>query len=298
MPNLTSGVAAVIVDIARGALVPAATGALAVAYLVRDAGRKVDRGVLPALAAILALGTYLIVLPADASRAAITLAAATAVVLWLHARAWRQRRLLPLWYCFAGCLVGARPWLLVPLAPLFVFARPLPDEPAKAWARATLVALIGAAIGRAVFYMPVTLGSHDAPARWLLAAQHHAGTAALVLAALALALVFVSQGRRHLAFAAASLAALDVAAGDATTLTALAVALALALGLLEAGMRLEATTRQARPLPGASLLLAPLVLVALLEPLATRLIAAHLTAPTFGPVPPARAIRDAREPLP
>ncbi len=56
----------------------------------------------------------------------------------------------------------------------------------------------------------------------------------------------------------------------------------LALGLLEAGVRLEATSRQGRPLPGASLLFAPLVLVALLEPLATRLVGAHFCAAPFG----------------
>jgi hypothetical protein len=280
------------------ALAPPAVGALALARLVYEIGRKDERGMLPALAAILSLGAYLIMLPADASRAALLLAAATAVALWLQARALRQRRLLPLWCFFAGCLVGTRPWLMLALAPLFIVARPLPDEPAKAWARAGLVVAMGAALGRAVFYAPLTLAAPGAAARWLFAAQHHVGVGALVLAALSFALVFVGEGRRQLAFVAAALLALDAAAGTASTLTALAVAITLALGLLEAGVRLEATSRQGRPLPGASLLFAPLVLVALLEPLATRLVGAHLAAPTFGPVPPDRAIRDRRQPLP
>jgi hypothetical protein len=243
-----------------------------------------------ALGAAVALLLYPLSLPADADRRGLVVVAALAGALWLAGRGRQDVRRQPLFLGVAGAVAGARTLLGLALLPLVVPAliamtrAAEPTRRGRALAGAAIVLGAGHAAGVLAVGHPHTPSAFAHPLAWWVGAARAMGPATLALGLAGLVLGLLGDSRRRgLCAVLGAAMALEIGSGRAGATTSLALSFGVGALLVECGTRLAA-----RALRGAELALIPLALLALAEPLASRMLGAKISVPTFGPVPPPR----------
>jgi hypothetical protein len=279
-------------------LAPIALGAAGMAAALHERARDVAGAATLAIAACASLLLYPVALPVGVSASATVLAACFGGALWLAGRREDDARVTPIFFAVGAFLGGARPLVGAALLPFAVPA--LLDQARRQVQRgrdglrplvgAALVLGVAGAVGYAAFgrRVPAFAWHEEVPLAWLSAAARSIGPSALALAGAGLALAATSHSRRR-PLACVAVLALFAEAASARSPSAIgAMALALGLGLcvIEAGVRLGTSSEVRGRFESRALLLVPLLLLALAEPVGARLSATHLTMPTFGPVPP------------
>jgi hypothetical protein len=251
---------------------------------VGEEGRRRDTHVSASIVALTSIALFLLGL-GDVSVKERVLVAACAGTLWLLTRAQRDVRLSFASICAVALLAGGAPQLGIGLVPaLALVIAGQRTKPPRLLRQGSLLFVIGVGVGYAVVGRTSTLitPSWTMAQHWLDGGVHAIGPIALVLAAAGLLLAVTGDASRRVTSLSLACVLVSLSAnGHFDAASMWLIALALGLGLLECAAHLAAS-----PVPGARFVLAPVIALALSEPLCVRTAALELSWPSLGPVPP------------